>query len=75
MLVPWDFSPAGTALYPLAYVGRARAAARLGDVDASRQTYEELFKLWQDADSDLIIVRNAKREYEQLVSSRPARDK
>ena len=71
VLVPWDFSPAGTTLYPLAYLGRARAAARRGDLDASRQTYEALFKLWQNADSEIVIVRDAKREYRQLGASRP----
>jgi DNA-binding winged helix-turn-helix (wHTH) protein/tetratricopeptide (TPR) repeat protein len=68
VLVPKDFNPAAITLYPLAHLGRARAAARRGDLEASRQSYEALFKLWQDADSDIVIVRSAKREYRQLVA-------
>jgi DNA-binding winged helix-turn-helix (wHTH) protein/tetratricopeptide (TPR) repeat protein len=75
VLVPKDFNPAAITLYPLAYLGRARAAARRGDLEASRQTYEALFKLWQHADSKVVLVRNAKREYRQLGASRAALEK
>jgi tetratricopeptide (TPR) repeat protein len=66
VLVPKDFNPAAITLYPLAYLGRARAAARSGDVDASRADYEALLGLWQDADSDVGIVRTARGEHQQL---------
>jgi tetratricopeptide (TPR) repeat protein len=66
VLIPKDFNPAAITLYPLAYLGSARAAARAGDVDASRSAYEALLALWQDADSDIAIVRAARREYRQL---------
>jgi tetratricopeptide (TPR) repeat protein len=72
VLVPWDFSPAGMTLYPLAYLGQARAAARSNDVGASRLAYEALLKLWQDSDADLAIVRTARREYRQLGAPRAA---
>jgi eukaryotic-like serine/threonine-protein kinase len=66
VLVPKDFNPAALTLYPLAYLGRARAAAHSRDVDASRSAYEALLGIWQDADSNVPIVRAARREYEQL---------
>ncbi|HUE87610.1 MAG TPA: winged helix-turn-helix domain-containing protein [Vicinamibacterales bacterium] len=66
VLVPKDFNPAALTLYPLAYLGRARAAAQSSDVDASRLAYEALLALWQGADSDIAIVRTARREYRQL---------
>ena len=63
VLAPKDFNPAGITLYPLAYLGRARAAARAGDADASRSAYEALLVLWQHADADSPIVRAARREH------------
>ena len=75
VLVPKDFNPAAMTLYPLAYLGIARAAARGGDEDASRKAYEALLTLWQDADSDVPIVRAARREYRQLSLRRAAESK
>jgi hypothetical protein len=46
--------------------GHARAAARSGDVEASRSAYEALRRVWQNADSNIPIVRAARREYGQL---------
>jgi hypothetical protein len=39
---------------------------------ASQQAYESLLTLWQDADSDIPIVRAARREYRQLGVPRAA---
>jgi DNA-binding winged helix-turn-helix (wHTH) protein/tetratricopeptide (TPR) repeat protein len=58
VIAPKDFNPAGMALYPLAHLGRARAALRLGDVEASRQAYEAALSLWKDADADLPVLRS-----------------
>jgi tetratricopeptide (TPR) repeat protein len=69
VLVPKDFNPAAITLYPLAYLGRARAAARRGDTDGSRQAYEALLKLWEHADEDIAIVRAVRREHRQLGAS------
>jgi DNA-binding winged helix-turn-helix (wHTH) protein/tetratricopeptide (TPR) repeat protein len=65
VLVPKDFNPAAMTLHPLAYLGLARAAAYVGDVDASRRAYETLLGIWQDADWKIPIVRAARREYGQ----------
>lgn len=53
-------------LRPLAHVGLARAAAISGDVGKSRTSYQNFFALWKDADADLPILIEAKKEYEQL---------
>ena len=53
-------------LYPLAHLGLARAAARDGDADRSRKAYEDFFALWKDADPDLPILIEAKKEYQKL---------
>jgi eukaryotic-like serine/threonine-protein kinase len=59
----WDvLSP----LWPMAHLGLARAAALQGDTTKARQAYEDFFALWKDADADLPIMIEAKREYEKL---------
>jgi tetratricopeptide (TPR) repeat protein len=55
-----------SALYPLAHLGLARAAAIMSDRATSRTAYENFLTLWKDADSDLPILRAAKNEYEKL---------
>jgi tetratricopeptide (TPR) repeat protein len=59
----WD---ALSPLWPLAHLGLARAAALQGDVAKSRQAYENFFRLWKEADVDLPVLIEAKREYESL---------
>jgi hypothetical protein len=66
VLAPKDFNPAGITLYPLAFLGRARAARLTGDADESRKAYEALFTLWKSADTDLEVLQAAQREYRQL---------
>jgi DNA-binding winged helix-turn-helix (wHTH) protein/tetratricopeptide (TPR) repeat protein len=68
VLVPKDFTAVALPLYPLAALGRARAAARSGDVDISRSAYSTLLGIWKDADADLPLVRAAHRESLQIVS-------
>jgi serine/threonine protein kinase/tetratricopeptide (TPR) repeat protein len=59
----WDvLSP----LWPMAHLGLARAAVLQDDVAKARQAYEEFFVLWKDADRELPILIEAKREYEKL---------
>jgi DNA-binding winged helix-turn-helix (wHTH) protein/tetratricopeptide (TPR) repeat protein len=74
VLAPKDFNPVAMTLYPLAYIGRARALTRVGDAEESRKAYEALLVLWKDADSDIPILRAAKREYRQLALPRAVRD-
>jgi len=59
----WDLlSP----LWPMAHLGLARAAVLQGDAPRARKAYEDFFQLWKDADGDLPIIIEAKREYEKL---------
>ena len=55
-----------SVLYPLAHLGLARAAKLQGDSAKARQSYQNFFALWSNADADLPILIEARREYEQL---------
>ena len=44
----------------------ARAEARRGDVAAARREYQNVFAFWKDADPDLPILVEARREYDAL---------
>jgi eukaryotic-like serine/threonine-protein kinase len=52
--------------YPLAHLGVARAAAMTGDGTAAGRAYREFFALWKEADSDLPVLVEAKKEYGSL---------
>ena len=52
--------------FPLAHLGVARAAALAGDKAKSRKAYQDFFALWKDADPDLPILFEARKEYEGL---------
>ncbi|MDQ1637566.1 MAG: eukaryotic-like serine/threonine-protein kinase [Pyrinomonadaceae bacterium] len=56
------FSP----IYALAHLGLARATALSGDTAKSRTEYQNFFAAWKDADADLPVLVQAKKEYEQL---------
>jgi serine/threonine protein kinase/tetratricopeptide (TPR) repeat protein len=53
-------------LYAPAYVGLARAATMNGDSASAKRAYETFFLLWKDADEDVPLLVEAKREYEKL---------
>jgi serine/threonine protein kinase/tetratricopeptide (TPR) repeat protein len=53
-------------LYPLAQLGLARAAALSGDTAKARKAYQDFFALWKDADPDLPLLQESRREYEKL---------
>jgi tetratricopeptide (TPR) repeat protein len=55
-----------SALYPLAHLGLARAAAAAGDVERSRGAYQAFFAFWKDADPTLPPLAAARREYARL---------
>ncbi len=60
------FDLRGPALYSLAHLGLARATALNGDASKARKLYQDFFALWKDADADLPILIEAKKEYEKL---------
>ncbi len=53
-------------MHALSYVGLARAAVLNGDTAGARKAYQDFFALWKDADADLPVVTQARKEYEQL---------
>ena len=50
-------------LYPLSYLGLARASTLAGDTARARKAYEDLFAVWKDADPDLPALVAARAEY------------
>jgi len=52
-------------LWPLATLRLARSSALQGDTAQSRQNYEAFFALWKDADADLPIMLEARKEYQR----------
>lgn len=52
--------------YPLAHLGLARASALAGDTARSRKAYQDFLALWKDADPDVPILQQARREYAAL---------
>ncbi len=50
----------------LARLQLARALALSGDTAGAKTVYGELLTLWQDADADLAVVRDARGEYSRL---------
>jgi DNA-binding winged helix-turn-helix (wHTH) protein/tetratricopeptide (TPR) repeat protein len=55
-----------TTLYPLAELGLARCYALSGRTVESRRAYQTFFTLWKDADHDLPILMQARREFQEL---------
>jgi eukaryotic-like serine/threonine-protein kinase len=52
---------------PLAHLGLARAYFLQGDTAKARAAYQNFLALWKDADSDIPILKQAKREYAKLL--------
>ena len=61
---------AASPVWPLAYLGLARAHAAAGDSAAARAAYDEVFKAWHAADADALPLIEAKREYARLSAPR-----
>ena len=53
-------------LYPLAHLGLARAAVLQGDPAKAHQSYQDFLALWNEADADLTVLIEAKKEYEKV---------
>jgi len=52
--------------YALSYLGLARAATLAGDVRRATKAYQDFFNLWKDADPDISLLIQAKKEYAAL---------
>jgi len=57
--------PAST-LYPLAHLGRARAARLVNDMQTARKGYESMLAIWNEADPDLQPLKDARLELSEL---------
>ncbi|HET9262375.1 MAG TPA: protein kinase [Vicinamibacterales bacterium] len=57
---------------PLAHLGLARAWAADGDALRSREAYEELFRIWAQADSSLLLLQRARAEHARLLRAGPS---
>jgi len=51
---------------PLAHLGLARALKMQGDAAAARHEYETFFSEWKNADPDLPVLKQARKEYAEL---------
>ena len=52
--------------YAQAHVGLARAAVQAGDSAGAKKAYSEFLTLWNDADADIPLLIEAKKEYAAL---------
>ena len=56
-------------LYPLAYLGLAEALVAQGRTAEAATAYEFVLAFWKDADPDLPVLLQARREYQSLKSA------
>jgi tetratricopeptide (TPR) repeat protein/predicted Ser/Thr protein kinase len=52
--------------YSISYLGLARAYELAGDTVKARKAFQDFFALWKDADQDLPILIEAKKDYAAL---------
>jgi eukaryotic-like serine/threonine-protein kinase len=52
--------------YALCWLGLGRAYAMGGDKSSAKKAYDVFFTEWKNADSDLPVIAEAKKEYSQL---------
>ncbi len=52
--------------YSLAYAGLARAEVLAGDKAKAKKAYQDFLAIWKDADSDLPILAETRKEYAAL---------
>jgi len=51
-------------------VGLAHAETLAGDIPKSRKAYEDFFALWKDADPDIPLLLEARKEYAKLPAGK-----
>ena len=59
-----------TVLGPVAQIWLGRALAKSGDAAGARRAYQDAFAMWKDADPDVPILVEARKEYEALKAER-----
>lgn len=55
-----------SGIYPLAYLGLARAYVLQGQKDKARKAYQDFLGIWNDADPGIPILKQAQAEYARL---------
>lgn len=58
-------------VYAVAHVGLARALSSAGDAARAAKVYQDFFALWSDADPDIPLLQEVKREYASLQAGHP----
>ena len=53
-------------VYPLSFLGAGRAWAMAGDSGKAKSAYQGFFTMWKDADTDLPVLAQAKKEFAAL---------
>jgi tetratricopeptide (TPR) repeat protein/predicted Ser/Thr protein kinase len=56
-------------IHPVGHIWVARARAKTGDAAGARRAYQEAFAFWKNADPDIPVLVQAKREAAQLTDS------
>jgi DNA-binding winged helix-turn-helix (wHTH) protein/tetratricopeptide (TPR) repeat protein len=65
--VSWGMrNPSWGMYYSISYVGLARASVLAGDSAKARKSFQDFFALWKDADQNLPILIEAKKDYAAL---------
>ena len=58
------------ALYfPTSYYLLGQAYEGAGNIESARFSYAKFLQLWKDADDDLVLLIDAKKRYEKLISA------
>jgi eukaryotic-like serine/threonine-protein kinase len=52
--------------YSLSHLGLARGSMLAGDTAKAKKEFQDFFELWKDADRDIPILQQAKKEYAKL---------
>ena len=52
--------------YALSFLGLGRAYAMAGNKPDAKKAYDVFFSEWKNADADLPVIAEAKKEYDQL---------
>jgi serine/threonine protein kinase/tetratricopeptide (TPR) repeat protein len=58
---------ARSVIFPLSYLGLARAYALAGDRVNARKSYDDFFSIWKSADPDIPVLVEARAEYATLM--------
>jgi eukaryotic-like serine/threonine-protein kinase len=65
-IVEWSSVALNEPIGALAHLGLGRAYAMAGDTAKARAGYDDFFKIWKDADSNVPVLVQAKSEYAKL---------